>query len=303
MSKYSLEGRAKAEEESAKKSIFDWSKVGKDVSFFKPVEGEINKFDIIPYIIGSENHPLVRSQYLEVGSPDYSLEYWVHKNIGANNKQILCRKRMYGLDCPICEAGNKFYESDMTKEARACWPSLRAIYNVRTMDGKRHVFDVSNHLFGKAFKAAQATQAEDGVIFLAADTEKGKTVKFMATHVKSGKMEFTGYEGITFVDRKNEVTDKDVEDSICFASCLTIPSYEEVENLFSGAMSEEEEPVEEAPPPKMPNRNKIEEEETPISKKEDAPNECPHGGDFGKDNDKLKACDTCKVWKACMKAS
>jgi hypothetical protein len=303
MSKFDMGKRAKAEKESGKKSIFDWSKAGQEVSFYKPVEGEINKFDIVPYVIKSKKHPLVASGSLEVGDPDYCLEYWVHKNVGPGNSVVLCPKKMYGKPCPICESGQHFKDAGDEDAAKACWASLRVIYNVKLKDGKMQVFDVSNHLFGKAFKAAQATMGEDGAVFLAADLDDGKTVKFMATHTKKGQMEFTEYSGINFIDRKAPVTEDNVESAIAFDECITTHTYEEIEALFHGANDEEEE--EDKPAKKVHKED--DEDEKPSKKahkeEEDEGPSCPHGHKFGKDNDDFPECEDCKQWKACVKAS
>ena len=290
MSDYDLSKRAKAEPDGSRYTVFDWSKLDEAVSFFKPVEGEINRFDLVPYKIKTKNHPLVVSNQLGIGDPDYSFEYWVHKNIGPTKKTVLCINRMYGRDCPICDASKAFKEDGDDKSAKACWPSLRVIYNIKTKDGKMQVFDVSDHLFGKAFKAVQATENEDGATFLAADLKKGKTVVFTAKHVKKDNIEFTEFEGMTLKERKVPVTEEDASKSISFDELVTVYTTEQIDALFHGGTVEEED----TPPP--------EEEKKPVKHEDDVPS-CPSGHTFGKDNDKFTECEDCKVWKACIKAS
>ena len=322
MSKYDMSKRGKAEKEASNYSVFDWSKAGKDVEFFKPVEGT-NKFDIIPYTISSKKHPLVASGDLEVGDFDYSLEYWVHKNIGPQKKSVVCPNRMYGQHCAICDAGKAFKDDHDDKSAKACWPSLRVAYNVRTKDGKIQIFDVSNHLFGKQFKSLQNSESEDGVMFLAADVENGKQVVFQAEKVKKDGMEFLEFSGMSFKDRKNPVTDEDVENTVSLDACLITYTSEQVLTLYEGGSVHDDEDDEkpakakkladddddDEPPtrkPKKPVDDDDEEDEKPKAKAkkddedDDKPSDKPKC--FGKKWDELEACEDCKSYRECMKA-
>jgi hypothetical protein len=307
MNKFDMGKRAKAEKDTAKKSVFDWSKAKKEVSFFKPVEGEINRFDIVPYIIKTKQHPLVASGDLAVGDPDYSLEYWVHKNIGPQNKLVLCPNRMYGQPCPICDAGKAFKDEGDDKAAKACWPSLRVAYNVKTKDGKIQIFDVSNHLFGKAFKAVQAAENEDGAAFLAADIENGKTVVFKAVHVKKDGMEFTEFEGLNLKDRKTPVTEDNVESTISFDECLIHLTADKIDAIFHGGEDSDEE-SEEAENEEKSKEEVVEKKTSTVKEKshsdddEDDKPKCHHGHTYGKDNDEYRECKDCKEWKPCYKA-
>lgn len=301
MSKYGMDKRAKAEKESGKKSVFNWSKAGKDVAFFKPVEGEVNRFDIVPYITKSGKHPLVKTGYLSVGDPDYSLEYWVHQAIGPSKRPVVCPKRMYGELCPICEAGNRFKDDGDDQSAKACWPKLRTIYNVKTKDGKMQVFDVSDFLFGKKFKAAQAVENDEDITFLAADVESGKTVKFQAVHVKKDGMEFTEYEGIGFSDRKKPITDEDVENAISFDDCLIVYSYDEIETIFEGGSVSDDE--EEKPTKSKPSLDDEDEDEKPKEKATKQDGDKPKCfGDAEQFNEK-EECEDCPHFRACGKAA
>ena len=69
----------------------NFKKLDKEVEFYKVEEGE-NSFDIIPYEIKTKNHPLVRTGEAQVGEWDYVLDYFVHKNVGAGQAQVVCLK-------------------------------------------------------------------------------------------------------------------------------------------------------------------------------------------------------------------
>ena len=85
-----------------KVGVMDWKKVDGEVQFFNPVEGR-NRINIIPYVIKSKNHPLVKKGEFEIGDKDYVMDVYVHRGVGPSEASVLCLKNTYGKPCPICE--------------------------------------------------------------------------------------------------------------------------------------------------------------------------------------------------------
>ena len=66
-----------------------------NVEFFKTEKGERYVFDFVPYVIKTENHPLVASGKKQIGDLDYMFSIAVHTGVGANNEDIVCLKKNY----------------------------------------------------------------------------------------------------------------------------------------------------------------------------------------------------------------
>ena len=89
--------------------VIDWKKLDGDVKFFTPKEGR-NRINIIPYVIKTKNHPLVRSKSAEVGDLDYVLDVYTHRGVGPTESTVLCLKETYEKPCPVCELMQKLKE-------------------------------------------------------------------------------------------------------------------------------------------------------------------------------------------------
>ena len=127
-------------------------------------------------------------------------------------------------------------------------------------------------------------------------------------------MEFLEFSGMSFKDRKNPVTDEDVENTVSLDACLITYTSEQVLTLYEGGSVHEDEddekpakakkPVEEddeddGPPVRKAKKpdddDDEEEEEKPKTKakkddEEDGKPKC-----FGKKWDELEACEEC-IW-------
>jgi len=294
----------------ARKGILDWGKHEGEVKFYKPKEGN-NKIDIIPYTIASANHPLVKRGTLKVGDLDYTLDIWVHKNIGPSESDAVCLKKNYGKSCPICDQADEYRMAGKKEEFDAYKAKRRVFYNIRDVmkpDEGMMVLEQSHFLFEKELIEEAKNSADgDGIIDFA-DPDNGKTVKF-----RGSATTYQGHAGIEpknfgFLDRDTPTT-KLVKLAIPFDALLVVHTADQMMALMTGeddpevADDEDEAPP---PPPKRPAKHDDDEDEpAPTRKapvKETGPT-CPHGHRFGKDNDEKPECENCDVWKACARAA
>ena len=290
-----------------------------NIELYKVEEGD-NTFDILPYEIKTKNHPLVRTGEASVGEWDYLLDYFVHKNIGAGNAQVICLKSTFGKPCPICDQQSKYFKQGKEEEAKALKPSRRVCYNVLDhRDGKVKIFDVSHYLFEKEL-IEEARNGKDGSYVMFSDPDKGKTISFRATLEKSGKNEYFKFKSFKFLNR-DPISEDILEKTLSLDEALSIPTFEEVERIFynsddvedDGDMpSEQIDEVEDVVRPvSSPNKETQEEPkkeaeperveaERKAPKKSDNP--CPFGHVFAKDAKVFPDCDDCELWDKCCKA-
>lgn len=226
---------------TSKGGVINYRNHNGDITFFSPAEGK-SRINIVPYIIKTKNHPLVKSGEAEIGESDYCLDFYVHRGVGPAEKSVLCLKNTYGKPCPICEHSASLRKAGKEKEANALKPSRRVVYNIEDLKepGKLKVFETSHYLFEKEL-IEEARDDDDGGFIDFADIEDGKEIKFRSTKVKKGDMEFLEFKSFSFEDREEPLSDDLLESAISFDELLNVPTYEEVEKILYGDDDEEDE--------------------------------------------------------------
>lgn len=220
----------------------------------KPVE-----LDFVPYEITSPRHPEVLSGRFKVGDLIDSRVYWIHRDIGVDQKSKVCLKSI-GKPCPICEAYNAAKKnSSMAKEdVDALRSKERVLYNVidlGTKDQKVQVWDVSYHLFTKMLEEEQTLNEN---LYGYADLDNGSTLSLRFRQKKMGKQEF--YETSRIDGNPRELYgDEILSEVVNFDEALQILSYEQLEAVFLGTDNEPE--GEDSPNPLV--RQRGERNETP----------------------------------------
>lgn len=281
-----------------------------EVSWYKPVETcikndyQVNRIDIIPFIIESENHPDVRAKNggLSVGDPNYELDLFIHPNQGVNeNIPVLCLAKTYGEKCPICEDRSRMFDLSNKDEKliEKLRPRHRVFYNVidkNSTDGATQIWDSSAFLFkdvmNNKLKRLKA-RGKKGEL-TPADWEEGNTICFTGENVKGGAdFEYIKFIDFEFDERDYTYPDPASEEGKKNAYSLgvyLIPlTYDQVWEIYygekRGSLKEED----------VPNHTTIRKPHNidELEQSEEQPetdNPCPGGYVFGKDNQKQKMC-------------
>jgi len=307
---------------SGKKGFMKWKG---DVKFFDPSDTQGNskwhRFDVIPYVIKNEKHPLVAQGKAEIGQLDMRFDVFVHRYAGANGEDIVCLKKNYGKPCPVCTRVSELYESGDEEEGKKLVSKPRTLMNIRRFrKGEAMGMEVYNTSFNNFAKGLLevASACEDGKdIIDFADPDDGKMIKAMMVEEQFGKNPFYKLENISFEDRRIEVTDEEIESAISFDELLIVYTYDEIEAILHGqgiGDDDEEEQEDEKHSAKavipeddstdvFANEGQGEEEKQPSPKKNTSNDKCPYGHTFGEDVDATVDCGDCEVWDDCMEAS
>jgi len=214
------------------------------VSFFKN-DGKTVEFDFIPYVITDPRNPDVVAGRLQVGDLVDGRTYWMHRDIGAEQKPYICLKTI-GQRCPICEAQVAMAKNPKADpdDAKALKSKERVLYNVIDVadkDGKVMVFDISYHLFTKQLEHEQREREE---YYDYADPDNGYTLRIRWEKKSIGRGEpFHEADRIDFTKRK-PLSDADLKAAVDLDACLTILPYDKLEAIFLGV----ETPAEPAKP-------------------------------------------------------
>lgn len=231
-----------------------------DLKKFKLKEGD-NWVDIIPYEVTTDQHP----DGIEEGEDDYKLEVWAHRNMGPEEKWVLCLKATLGRKCPICEYKDKLLSDGKdrdSKEVKALNASKRCFYNVFDVSDNPETEDIQ--LFEntgaskptKWFEALVNSEAKAGDETIAFyDLEEGRTIKVRASLETFQKNEYVKPERIDFEDRPPY--DEAVYDEVLpLEALLVIPSYDEVEAIFQGGETPDKEDSKKSETAKRSKRSK-----------------------------------------------
>lgn len=241
MKRYQVSYESKESGAPAKAGIMNWKKVEGDVTFFSPIEGR-NRINIIPYIIKTKNHPLVKRGEFEIGDKDYVMDVFVHRGVGPSEASVLCLKSTYGKPCPICEQSAIIRKQGKEEEAGALKASRRVFYNIQDMKepDKLKVFETSHYLFEKEL-IDEARDDEEGGFIDFADPIDGKEIKFRASDVQKGSIKYKEFKSFSFEDRDDPISDELLESAISFDEIMNVPTYEEVEKILFGQDDDEDE--------------------------------------------------------------
>lgn len=228
------EGYKDKDKGGAGASAFDWKKV-KDVKFYKMTKGG-HRFNIIPFVIKSKNHPRVRAGTTEIGKLDYGFDVWIHKYVGGYN-HLLCLKKTFNRSCPACELQAELEKKGKVEEAGKLKSKRTVLYNVIDADDEDEgiqVFEVAHFLFEKELIEAAKETSDNGELINFANVRNGKIVAFRASPAKYEGGSYFKFKNFTFEDRDERLPKDVVDDAISFDELLHIPTKEETEKILYG---------------------------------------------------------------------
>lgn len=207
--------------------------VGDGLSFFQPKKGTSN-FRILPYEVTAEDHPEVPA-----GELWYQRTVWVHYEVGADNKSVVCPLKTVKQRCPICEYRNKLMKDPNADEdtIKALQPRERELFNV-LVDGEDdpQLLTMSYHVFGKKLEEEVREGEEEWGGF--ADLEGGYLLSVRFQEKKLGKNTFLEASRIDF--KQDDDLDEGILSEVYnLDDIINILSYDEIAALFN---EEEEEP-------------------------------------------------------------
>jgi hypothetical protein len=222
-------------------------RIPKDTTlFYIKVKGK-KKLDFIPYVVGKGN-PMA-----DEGSLWFERTFWIHSNIGINEKSYVCPARSAGRRCPICEErARQARNPDAAKELiKALEPKQRQLFQVIDLsepDKGVQLWEISYHLFGKSLKERINNADEDRGWDRFADLTEGMTVEVVfVDKAIPGYSAFFDCSSIDFLPRAKPYNDGMLDRVACLDDLLIIRDYEELKKIFLQETEEEGDKDEERP--------------------------------------------------------
>ena len=314
------------------KSCFDITKTGLNIEKYKVRLGD-NLIDVIPYNAG-ENHPLVVTNQCQPGDTMYSLDYYVHKNIGANGQMEFVCLKQFGKDCPCCNENRRLYDKgdeDSKKQATNIRAKRRCVYLVHDLiDGKIYYYDVAWFSFERLVneRAKVTIDPNTNAPVNTFDWETGRTIYFSGVKDTYKGKEFNKISEATIDLRvRAPLSDDVLKYSVDLSAGLTIPTADEMDLALCGkpVISEPVQtqvPVQNVVPP-QPVQTQPVTPPQPVAQSVVAPQPvqtqsvvppqpapvqaqevgsamvCPHGHQFGVSDD-FAECQSCELWFKCI---
>lgn len=291
----------------------------------KPTDGDGTDYgyDIIPFVAGN-NFP-TNGYNIKSGDLAYVLDVWVHRNIGAGNKSIVCPLKNYNLPCPACEKRVEVLaeQGQMEKEEYRKFsktieeliPKRRVIYNVICRsDSKQEEKGIqiyeNSHFYTEKKLQDAAKRPRGGGLVPYPDPDEGKTI--WQNWKLKGEKEWEVAAPI-FEDRQYVISDEEIETATKLDQIISLLDYDEILELMGNHKSK---PVEEEKEEPVVNRRGLKQEEKeypsgpiteddiPLAFKDDPKPEtgtqvCPFGGEFGNEFDDYQECDNCGIRSDC----
>ena len=215
-----------------------------DVTFWNPKEGQ-HFFDIIPYIAGS-NDPDA-----EKGMETYCFQPYMHRNVGPNDKNVICLAKTYNKPCAICEHVKELIrdgaDEDLINEIKV-QTNPRVIYNIHVLDSKEdqkkgvQVFHTSHYIMeGVLLELANTPTTPDAKDIepftpYASPDEDGKTISFK----RKGTGINTRFIAHSLQDRDYSISAKLIKEAHTLDQLVYIPTYEEQKAWLAGEEAEED---------------------------------------------------------------
>ena len=211
--------------------------------------GEVKKYydvNILPFRVG-RNNPAVVAGELHEGDWDYSVDYFVHKNVGPDKGTYICPKKTYGKACPMCEEAQRLSDEQGTDAARGMWASKRSLLCVQPLDERGRGDDVPmlldcayNNFTHDLTDASTACMRGDGVVDFANPGAAGREVSFqIGEESMGGGRKYKIAKNFAFNKRREEIPDSVLDAVPCLDSLLVVSTKEDIEKAMFGGPSDD----------------------------------------------------------------
>ena len=182
-------------------------------------------------------------QFLPASDPDnkhsIGMELWFHRNVGPDNDNFLCLRKMFGKPCPICEEFGRRRDEDWNaiKHLAAGRYPTAWLYLIVDVDSDETVAEgVRTYVACKTVRdeVINVCDPRTGEArFLPNDPEEARV--FCFTRTGTGK-EDTKYSHFSYLDERAELPEEFYKELPQFEDLLNVPTYDEVNMAFKGGL-------------------------------------------------------------------
>jgi len=242
---------------------------------------------------------------------DFAFDIHVHYGIGVEQYKsaFLCREKMLGEACPVCEESRKLIQAGRGEDAKAFKITSRTLVFVIDRDKQDEgvkLYDAPTSSVGHNLVALCQNRRTRKMLDIS-DPLKG----FDAIIVREGLgVKNTKYTSVQLDHPSTPLgSAKEIEEFLeavpTFKEVLAFQDYETMKaEMTGGVRPEHDDEPEDVPEDEVPT---ITDADTGSDEEVEVADECPEGFDFAADYDAEEECADCKkdnkaTWRACRKA-
>jgi hypothetical protein len=249
----------------------------KGINFWQPnTKEDANEIDIVPYEVGKSSKKFRKDiTFAEPGDLYYERTYFTHRDVGPEEKSVVCPKATFGQPCPICEYAAKAGQEVKAdaETLKALRPKERQLFLVHDHAAPKkgvQLWDVSFFLFGanldeKIKKASEKNKEKFQQFFR--DDEEGSSLRVTAKEKSSPFGKFSEYFVDSFEQREEPLADEVMNHGYCLDDFVVCPDYDELKALFLGEATDDDDEAEEEE--EKPARGRKPKDEEPEEEEEE----------------------------------
>jgi len=200
------------------------------------------KLDILPYLVTMSHHP-DKEDGAKKGEYWYRRPYWVHHQVGVENKSMVCPKT-FGKPCPICEYRQKqLGNPDIKKKDIISKPQLKNLYAVIVLNHKDYdkdtiyIWDIAQGNFQSTLND-ELEENSDYEIFPSLD--EGLTLSIRFNEEVYNRTKYPEAKRIDFDERDYSYPETILDEVPKLDEVLKVLSYKEIEAEFLDLEDEDE---------------------------------------------------------------
>lgn len=203
----------------------------KGMSLFSFKKEDHYRIDVLPYVVGKKN------PRADEGMIYYERRYYVHKNIGPENKWYTCPAKTFGHPCPVCEHVHELEQGGRDKKTidalRAKMRQLWAIVDLDDDEKKIQIhegpyYNGLGELLSTKIAALENDDPRNDFFHL----DGGMTLKVYAKSESGGTGKFIKPVDIDMVPRRKGYDESVLDDVPCLDKLPRELSYDELHEIY-----------------------------------------------------------------------
>lgn len=203
----------------------------KGVSSFQFKEEKVYKLDVIPFLTKPGN-PMAEEDMVH-----YERTYWVHRNVGAEQRSYACLQKTFKKPCPICQQLAKMEQEGADKETLdALRPKKRQLWQVQDLNAKEKGFQILECSYfnglGELIDAKLDATEDDDPYRRFFHLDGGMTLKVKASQDSFNGRTYFKPTNVEFSPRSNPLPESVLDDGVCLDDLPRELTYKELQKEF-----------------------------------------------------------------------
>lgn len=218
-------------------SLIKFPQGTKAYKFDPALAGKEQFFNILPWAIETDKHPLVAKGQAKIGDNDFMLDLYTHYIDGVLKGSCICMAQTYGEVCPF-EQETEGQNPGAAKRRTIFWVQPCDKSGKPVGDGAPMILNVSHFAFTKLLLEEADIQGRDnglGGSIPFANPDKGYVIGFRyAMESSGGAQKYAQIKRIDFYERRDPIPDSLLNSIPALDSLIEIPTRTDIHAALYG---------------------------------------------------------------------